>query len=93
MRFSLRLMVPVVACIALVSGLFAYFQVRDQQRSLRQELDQQKYDSLVQTGLILERHLPIAPGAAVLRVVVRDSNSGSMGSVTIPLKSVVPAIQ
>lgn len=40
MRFSLRLMLPVIACIALVSGLFAYYQEQDQEQALHKELDQ-----------------------------------------------------
>jgi alpha,alpha-trehalose-phosphate synthase [UDP-forming] len=40
MRFSLRLMFPVIACIAIVSGLFAYYQVQDRERVLREELGQ-----------------------------------------------------
>jgi trehalose 6-phosphate synthase len=40
MRFSLRLMLPVIACIALVSGLFAYYQEQDQEQALHNELDQ-----------------------------------------------------
>ncbi len=40
MRFSLRLMLPVIACIALVSGLFAYYQAQDQELALHKELDQ-----------------------------------------------------
>ena len=40
MRFSLRLMLPVIACLALISGLFAYYQVQDQEQALHKELDQ-----------------------------------------------------
>src|ERR1700720_1270307 len=40
MRFSLRLMLPVIVCIALVSGLFAYYQEQDQEQALHKELDQ-----------------------------------------------------
>ena len=40
MRFSLRLMLPVIACLALISGLFAYYQVQDQEEALHKELDQ-----------------------------------------------------
>jgi len=40
MRFSLRLMLPVIVCIALVSGLFAYYQEQEQERALHKELDQ-----------------------------------------------------
>jgi alpha,alpha-trehalose-phosphate synthase [UDP-forming] len=40
MRFSLRLMLPVIACIALISGLFAYYQEQDQEQALHKELDQ-----------------------------------------------------
>jgi alpha,alpha-trehalose-phosphate synthase [UDP-forming] len=40
MRFSLRLMLPVIACLALISGLFAYYQVQDQEEALHNELNQ-----------------------------------------------------
>ena len=40
MRFSLRLMLPVIACLALISGLFAYHQVQDQEEALHNELNQ-----------------------------------------------------
>src|SRR5438445_7279880 len=40
MRFSLRLMLPVIVCIALISGLFAYHQEQDQEQALHNELDQ-----------------------------------------------------
>src|SRR5579863_6580588 len=40
MRFSLRLMLPVIACIALISGLFAYYQAQGQEEALLKELDQ-----------------------------------------------------
>jgi len=33
-------MLPVIACIALVSGLFAYYQAQDQELALHKELDQ-----------------------------------------------------
>ena len=39
-------------------------------------------------GLVLTRNLLLVPGAAELRVVVRDVNSGSTGSVSIPLSRV-----
>ena len=40
MRFSLRLMLPVIACIAVISGLFAYYQEQGQEQALHKELDQ-----------------------------------------------------
>jgi alpha,alpha-trehalose-phosphate synthase [UDP-forming] len=40
MRFSLRLMLPVIICIAAISGLFAYYQEQDQEQALHKELDQ-----------------------------------------------------
>ena len=40
MRFSLRLMLPVIVCIALISGLFAYYQEQGQEQALHKELDQ-----------------------------------------------------
>ncbi len=39
MKFSLRLMLPVIVCIALISGLFAYHQEQDQEQALHTELD------------------------------------------------------
>jgi len=40
MKFSLRLMLPVIACIVAISGLFAYYQEQDQERALHAELNQ-----------------------------------------------------
>jgi hypothetical protein len=40
MRFSLRLMLPVIVCLALVSRLFAYHEEQDQEQALHKELDQ-----------------------------------------------------
>jgi hypothetical protein len=48
--------------------------------------DHKEYDSLVRSGLILQRRLGIDPASAEIRVLVRDAGSGALGSVTFPVK-------
>jgi len=45
------------------------------------------YDS---QGAILSQAIPLAAGAVKLSIIVRDSASGRMGSLTIPLEKVIP---
>ena len=40
------------------------------------------------TGLSLEQKMPLMPGAARVRVIVRDSATGRIGSLTIPLAGI-----
>jgi hypothetical protein len=47
---------------------------------------QKKYESFMQTGMLVTDHLNLADGAKVLKIVVRDQRSGAIGSVTIPLR-------
>jgi VWFA-related protein len=49
-------------------------------------LPRQKYESFLQTGMPVTDHLKIADGATMLKIVVRDRRSGSIGSLTIPLR-------
>jgi VWFA-related protein len=46
-----------------------------------------EYDALAKSGLVLQHRLSINPTAAEIRVLVRDSGSGSLGSVTFPVKT------
>jgi hypothetical protein len=43
-----------------------------------------QYEYLAKAGIVLARHLTLAPESTELRVVVRDASSGSLGSVTLP---------
>ena len=45
-----------------------------------------EYDSLAKSGLVLQRKVAINAASAQIRVLVRDSGSGALGSVTLPLK-------
>jgi len=46
----------------------------------------QEYAAVAKSGLVLQRKLAIDPGASEIRVVVRDTESGTLGSVTVPTK-------
>ena len=48
------------------------------------------YEEVLNQGVTLSRNLPIAAGAAKLRVIVRDATSGSIGSISIPLDKLFP---
>ncbi len=60
-------------------------------KTLNLNLVRETYDEIMKKGLGLTRSLPLAPGAAQLRVVVRDVSSGSIGSLTIPLTKLIPS--
>ncbi|HEY1424971.1 MAG TPA: VWA domain-containing protein [Candidatus Acidoferrum sp.] len=49
--------------------------------------DAKEYESLSRTSMVLGKHLVILPQSEELRVLVRDSGSGSVGSVTMPVKT------
>jgi VWFA-related protein len=48
------------------------------------------YAKLLKEGVSLTKELPIAPDAVQLRVVVRDVNTGTMGTVRIPMADYFP---
>jgi len=54
-------------------------------------LTEENYRRLMQQGLIRQHRSPRAPGATVLRIVVRDADSGAVGSITVPLDKVPTA--
>jgi len=60
-------------------------QITGEAKTFNMRLQRQTYDSILQDGLVLTRTLPLADGAAQVRVVTRDATSGALGSVTIPL--------
>jgi len=54
-------------------------------------LEDRQFAYLSRAGMVLLRHVTVDPKAVQLRVIVRDAGSGSVGSVAIPLKSLIPA--
>jgi VWFA-related protein len=48
-----------------------------------------EYESLVKSGLVLQRRLTIDLGSTEIRVLVRDEGSGSVGSVTVLLSKLL----
>ena len=60
-------------------------QLIGEQRHAEFNPDQKKYDSLLQTGMLVTNHIKLLRGVAVLKIVVRDAKSGAIGSVTVPL--------
>jgi len=54
-------------------------------------LNRQSHEQVVSKGnLSLKAHLEIIPEASLLRILVRDVPSGTLGSVSIPLSQVLP---
>ncbi|MGA7220136.1 MAG: VWA domain-containing protein, partial [Candidatus Sulfotelmatobacter sp.] len=51
--------------------------------------DHREYDSLAKSGLTLQRKLQVDPASTEIRVLVREAGSGAIGSVTIPVKSLL----
>lgn len=54
--------------------------------NLGMRLSSESHDQLEKEGITLTRTIVIDPGAYLLRVVVRDARSGSIGTVSVPLK-------
>jgi VWFA-related protein len=48
------------------------------------------YEKLMRQGFVFNREFAIRPGAAVMRVLVRDAGNGKIGSVDVPLGSYFP---
>ncbi|HXM41324.1 MAG TPA: VWA domain-containing protein [Bryobacteraceae bacterium] len=52
------------------------------------ELKQQSYDRIQKEGLVYHRVLPATGQASEIRVVVRDTSTGAVGSITAPLNTI-----
>jgi VWFA-related protein len=50
-------------------------------------LQKEMYDHVMQQGIKMTKQLAIASGAEILKVVVFDTASGAMGTVTVPVKN------
>jgi VWFA-related protein len=55
--------------------------------SITLNLDPDKYKQVMTQGLSYHQIIPLVPQAPQLRIVARDDASGTLGSVTVPLKS------
>jgi VWFA-related protein len=54
---------------------------------LELNFEQKQYEFLCKAGMVLQRSVTVQPQSDEIRVVVRDLGSGSVGSVTIPVKA------
>jgi hypothetical protein len=59
-------------------------RVAAEKQHLDLNFETKQYEYLSKAGMVLARHLTIAPESTELRVVLRDAGSGSLGSVTLP---------
>jgi len=59
----------------------------------RVQVDQSNQDAWENSGLGTQFAVPLLPGAARIRIATCDDESGTTGSVTIPLKSLAPTSQ
>jgi len=50
-------------------------------------LTEDRFRQASQQGLVFQHRVKREPSAAVLRIVVRDEPSGSVGSITVPLSA------
>jgi hypothetical protein len=55
--------------------------------NLGMHLPSESHNQLEEKGITFNRTIDIDPNAYLLRVVVRDARSGSIGTVSVPLKS------
>jgi hypothetical protein len=67
--------------------------VATEKQHIRLDLDEKQYEYLARAAMVFDRHLVLAAQATEIRVVVRDSGSGAIGSVTVPVKSLLTAAE
>jgi VWFA-related protein len=56
----------------------------DTDTTIALKLTDAQHDSLLESGLTLTRHITVAANTARVAVVIRDANSGTLGSVFVP---------
>ena len=54
-------------------------------------LDNETFERLLRQGLTYSNEMLMVPGATQVRVILRDSSTGKIGSVNIPLAQYFPA--
>jgi len=59
-------------------------RIAAEKQHIELNLEEKQYEYLTKAAMVLDRHLTIAPQSTEIRVVLRDTGSGSLGSVTIP---------
>jgi VWFA-related protein len=64
--------------------------VNEVHHSVNMNLEVATYEQLRREGITLSKHVALEPTAYELRVIVRDANSGALGSVNIPLGALAP---
>lgn len=64
--------------------------VAAEKKHLGLDFTDEQYQNLLKAGAIFERHVEIAPDSDDVRVIVQDSTSGVIGSVTVPMKTFFP---
>ena len=66
-------------------------RVAAEKQHIEFNLEEKQYEYLSKAAMVIDRHLIIAPQATEIRVVLRDSASGSLGSVTLPAIVSIPS--
>jgi VWFA-related protein len=61
-------------------------QLAGEEKTASIDVPQAKYQSYLNSELVVTHNLAVIPGASQLRIVVRDRRSGAIGSLTIPLQ-------
>jgi VWFA-related protein len=65
-------------------------RVAAEKQHIELNLEAKQYEYLAKVALVLDRHLTIAQQSTEIRVVLRDSGSGLLGSVTLPTVAFLP---
>lgn len=61
-----------------------------EQKHIALNLEKARYEELLKSGVDGTWDVPIKPGATTLKLIVRDTHSGALGSITIPLAKLAP---
>jgi hypothetical protein len=64
--------------------------VAAEKQHLELNLEEKQYEYLAKVAMVLDRHVTIAPQSTEIRVALRDTGSGLLGSVTIPTTALFP---
>jgi hypothetical protein len=68
-------------------------RVAAEKQHIELNLEAKQYEYLAKVALVLDRHLTIAQQSTEIRVVLRDTGSGLLGSVTLPTRALFPLAQ
>lgn len=62
------------------------------EESLNLQLAPEAYDRALRDGMLYRRRIALNPRATVVRVIVRDTASGNLGSLTIPIEEIASTV-